>query len=219
MNTPLVQMDASIEGHLAACEHPGTTIQMDNKAERLAEEHEWCVLFAMDASTDGFVVAHGQYQDFMICLLWMPQQMDLLLHICTIVMHMYTIVMLCVPDLLRRQQSNLSINCVIYVYVMPEEQYLVWHLVKMYKYVPTCVYYAQVWWTTLGLFLSELVEEDSFVHQILQPLSLWRRKNVQSIKYFCMLNFVFLYAKITQLRCFLILLLKEGRVEMCTFSL
>ena len=35
----------------------------------------------MDASTDGHVVAHGQYQDFMICSLWMPQQMmDLLLY-------------------------------------------------------------------------------------------------------------------------------------------
>ena len=33
-------MDASTEGLVAACEHPGTTIQMDTKAEGLAEEPE-----------------------------------------------------------------------------------------------------------------------------------------------------------------------------------
>ena len=52
---------------------------MDTEGEGLAEESELRVLFTMDASTDG-LVAHGQYQNFMICLLWMPQQMDLLLH-------------------------------------------------------------------------------------------------------------------------------------------
>ena len=40
---------------------PWTTIQMNTEAERLAEEPEWC-----------------------FCLLWMPQQIDLLLHMDTI---------------------------------------------------------------------------------------------------------------------------------------
>ena len=66
-------------------------------------------LFAMDASIDGLVVAHGPCYCFMICSLWMPQQMDLLLHT-------DTVVMLYVPDLLWRQQSNLLMNCVIYIY-------------------------------------------------------------------------------------------------------
>ena len=63
-----IQMDASTEGLVAACEHPGTTIPMDTKAEGLAEEHEQFVMFAMDASTDWCVVAHRQNQDFMLCL-------------------------------------------------------------------------------------------------------------------------------------------------------
>ena len=75
-----VQMDASTEGHVATHGHPGTTIQMDTEAEGPAKEPDLCVLFAMDVSTDGPVVAHGQYQDFIFCLLWMPEQMDLLLH-------------------------------------------------------------------------------------------------------------------------------------------
>ena len=35
-----LKMDASTEGPVAACEHPGTTIQMDTKAGELAEEPE-----------------------------------------------------------------------------------------------------------------------------------------------------------------------------------
>ena len=123
-------MHASMEGLGAACEHPGTTIQMDTEAEGLAEEPEWCVMLAMGASTVGLVVAHGQYQDFIICSLWMPQQMDLLLHmdivkivqvyVCSLwmpqqmdlLLHMdivviYVVVVSYVPDLLWRQQSKL----------------------------------------------------------------------------------------------------------------
>ena len=33
-------MDVSTEGFVAACEHPGTTIQMDTEAEGLAEGSE-----------------------------------------------------------------------------------------------------------------------------------------------------------------------------------
>ena len=70
-------MDASTEGLVAAYEHRWTTIQKDTKAEGHVEESEWCVKFTMDASTHG-LLAHGQNQDFMLCLLWMPKQMDLL---------------------------------------------------------------------------------------------------------------------------------------------
>ena len=47
-----------------------------------------------------------------ICLLWIPQHMDLLLHT-------DTVVMLYVPELWR-QQSKMLMNYAIYVYVMPE---------------------------------------------------------------------------------------------------
>ena len=40
VNTPLGSDGCSTEGLLDACEHPGNTIQMDNKAEGLAEEPE-----------------------------------------------------------------------------------------------------------------------------------------------------------------------------------
>ena len=33
-----VQMDTSTEGLIAACKHPGNTIQMDTEAEGLADE-------------------------------------------------------------------------------------------------------------------------------------------------------------------------------------
>ena len=69
-------MDASSGGHVAAHEHPGTTIQIDTEAEGFAEEPECCVILAMDVSTYRLVVAHGQYQEFIICLLWMSQQLD-----------------------------------------------------------------------------------------------------------------------------------------------
>ena len=51
-------MHASTYALVAAYGHPGTAIQMDTEADGLHEDPEWCVLFAMDASTDGLVVAH-----------------------------------------------------------------------------------------------------------------------------------------------------------------
>ena len=68
------------------------------------------------------------------CSLWIPQQMDLLLHIVKVyvcllwipqqidLLHMDIVVLFYVPDLLWRQQSKLLINYALYVYVMPEEQ-------------------------------------------------------------------------------------------------
>ena len=124
-----VQMDASTDGLVAACGHPGTTIQMDTEAELVAEETEWCVLFTMYASTDGLVVADGHcyilwfvhygclnrqtYRctwtllEFYVCLLWMPQQTELLLHMDTCYVY--------VPDLLWRQSSKPLMNCIIHV--------------------------------------------------------------------------------------------------------
>ena len=40
LNTPLGSDACSTEGLVDACEHPGTTIQMDTEAEELAEEPE-----------------------------------------------------------------------------------------------------------------------------------------------------------------------------------
>ena len=51
-------MDVSMDGLVAVHEHPGSTIQMGNDAEGLAEEPKCCLLFAMDALTDRLVVAH-----------------------------------------------------------------------------------------------------------------------------------------------------------------
>ena len=81
MNTPLGLDGCSTEGLADACKCPGTTIQMDTKEEGLAEELNevlcslWMpqqtdlllhtnrtrtfVTFAIDASTDGLLVAHG----------------------------------------------------------------------------------------------------------------------------------------------------------------
>ena len=83
MNTPLSLDGSFCRGTCSCMWTPGTTIQMDTKAEGLAEDSQWCVMFAMDALTDELVVAHGQSQDIMLCLLcslWMPHQIDLLLH-------------------------------------------------------------------------------------------------------------------------------------------
>ena len=84
-------MDASTEGLVAACGHHKTTIQMDAEAEGLAEELELCVLFAMDASKDGLVVAHG--------------------HCCYVICTRLAVV----------AAVKLLMNSVIYVYVMPQE--------------------------------------------------------------------------------------------------
>ena len=72
-------------------------------------------LFAMDASTEGLVVTHGHY-----CYV-----------ICT--------------RLLWWKQSKLLIKCVIYLYMMPEEQIpgVTFHLICIY--VSICVYYVLVW--------------------------------------------------------------------------
>ena len=91
---------------------------MDTSTDGIVVAHGHCYslcLSTMEASTDG-LVAHGHCYSLFF-LLWMPQQKDLLLHT-------DTIVILYVPDLFCIQQSQLLINIVIYVYVIPEEHIL-----------------------------------------------------------------------------------------------
>ena len=87
-------MDASTEGLVDACEHHGTTIQMDTKAEDFLRnlndvlcllwmlqqtELSWhvdivkvvkvCVMFTMGASSDGLVVAYRHCYNLLFLLL------------------------------------------------------------------------------------------------------------------------------------------------------
>ena len=66
-----------------------------------------------------------------VCLLFMLQLMDFLLHMNIVIINV--VVMLYVPDLLWRQQCKLLMNCVDHVYVMPEELILSVTFLYLYK--------------------------------------------------------------------------------------
>ena len=138
-------------------------------------------MFAMDASRDWFVVAHGHCHNFVV-------------------------VMLCYMYQTWCGGSSLNYPWFVLCVWCQENIFLVWlflNYINMCQYVANFVH---VWWTALRLFLSESVEEGSFlcllfIKQCNHSLSLFslsgRGKDVQSIKYcVCLI----LYARNTQLR-------------------
>ena len=108
-------MDASTEGLVAAHGHPGITIQMDTEVEGLAEEPEWCVLFTMDASTDGIVLHMGHCYN--LCFFTIDASTEGLVVAHGTLLLCYNYQTCCGGSI-----QKLLITCVIYVYVMPEEQ-------------------------------------------------------------------------------------------------
>ena len=104
----------------------GTTIQINNKAERLAEEPEWCVMFTVDASADRLAVAHRQNKDYILCLCYVcygclnrwtccSTWTLLIINVVNVIKLCCCFVMLYWLDLLWRQQAHQLVTCVMII--------------------------------------------------------------------------------------------------------